>query len=65
MGYKLYQDKEYLYEEYVKRRRNAKDIAEEHGVTEMTIYNQLKKHDLLRLRGKGRVLGKRVVRGRQ
>lgn len=64
MTYKEYDDYDYLYEEYVTRRRMAKDIAEEHNVTEMTIWNHLKKYDLLKFRGKGRRLGSRkIVRG--
>lgn len=59
---KLYQDYDYLYQEYVIRKRNAKDIGEELDVTEMTVYNWLKKFDLLKLRGKGRKLGSRTVR---
>lgn len=62
MKLKVYADRDYLHNEYVKKRRNAKDIAEEHGCTEMTIYNHLKKHDLLRLRGKGRRLGARTIK---
>lgn len=61
MAYKEYDDYDYLHEEYVTRRRTAKDIAEEHGVTEMTIWNHLKKYDLLKFRGKGRRLGSRKV----
>lgn len=63
-SYKLYADRDYLYKEYVQRRRTAKDIANEHGVTEMTVYNWLKTHDLLKFRGKGRNLGNRVIRKR-
>lgn len=62
MGFKMYEDRDYLYQEYVVRKRKAKEIADDHGVTEMTIYNHLKKNDLLKFRGKGRTLGKRVIR---
>lgn len=61
MGFKLYRDRDFLYEQYVQKRRNAADIAADFGVTEMTIYNNLKEHDLLKYRGKGRNLGKRSV----
>lgn len=59
---KIYQDYDYLRNEYVMKKRSAKDIAEDNSVTEMTIWNYLKKFDLLKLRGKGRSLGKRTVR---
>ena len=62
MPFKVYQDYDWLYREYVTKKRNAKDIAEEVGVTEMTIYNHCKKFGLLKLRGKGRNLGSRTVR---
>lgn len=65
MVFKIYADRDYLYDQYVKRRRSCKDIAEEHGVTEMTVYNWCKEHDLLRYRGKGRTLGSRIIKGRQ
>lgn len=54
--YKIYTDPGYLYEQYVKKRRTAKEIAEDHNVTEVTIYNHLKKNDLLKFKGKGRNL---------
>lgn len=54
--FKRYKSEVYLYQEYVKKRRTAKDIAEDNGVTEMTIWNWLKKFDLLKYRGKGRKL---------
>lgn len=59
---KLYQDRDYLYSEYVIKRKSAKDIGKECGVTEMSIYNWLKKFDLLKFRGKGRTLGQRIVK---
>ena len=62
MPYKIYADRDYLYREYVTKRRNCKDIADEFGVTEMTIYNWCKTHDLLKYRGKGRNLGTRVIK---
>lgn len=65
MTFKLYDDYDYLYDQYVKRKKSCKQIADENGVTEMTIYNHCKKHDLLKYRGKGRNLGSRVIRGRQ
>lgn len=62
MTFKIYEDKSYLYEKYVLKRMTAKEIADENGVTEMTIYNHLKKNDLLKYKGKGRNLGKRVIK---
>lgn len=59
---KIYQDRDWLYREYVIKKKNAKEIAEIAGVTEMSIYNWLKKFDLLRYKGKGRNLGKRTVK---
>ncbi len=59
---KLYEDRDWLYEQYVVRGRTAKDIADEVGKTEMTVYNWLKKFDLLKYKGKGRQLGRRVVK---
>lgn len=59
---KIYENPDWLYEQYVVRGRTAKDIAEEVGRTEMTIYNWLAKYDLLRYKGKGRKLGKRVIK---
>jgi predicted transcriptional regulator len=60
---KLYHDPDYLKQEYVMQRKTAKEIADENGVTEMTIWNQLKKYDLLKFRGKGRKLApRRIVR---
>lgn len=59
---KLYEDRDWLYQQYVVKQRTAKDIADEVGRTEMTIYNWLLKYDLLKYRGKGRKLGKRVVK---
>lgn len=64
MAFKIYTDYDYLYREYVTKKRNCADIAKEHGVTEMTVYNWCKQHDLLKYRGKGRNLGTRVVRKR-
>lgn len=61
-GFKIYDDPDWLYKEYVTKRRSAKDMGEEQGVTEMTIWNHLKKHDILKFRGKGRNLGQRVIR---
>lgn len=59
---KIYEDRDWLFEQYVKQGRTAKDIADDVGVTEMTIYNWLKKFDLLRYKGKGRSLGRRVIK---
>lgn len=59
---KPYADKSFLYDRYVIRKMTAKQIAVEltnngYPVTEMTIYNHLKKHNLIR---NSRNLGKRV-----
>lgn len=62
MPFKLYEDIDWLRQEYVIKKRTAKQIAEVCSVTEMTIYNWLLKFDLLKLRGKGRKLGGRTVR---
>lgn len=62
MAFKPYADYDWLYREYVTKKRNAKDIGDELGVTEMTIYNHCKKFGFLKLRGKGRSLGSRTVR---
>lgn len=59
---KIYEDRDWLYEQYVRKGRTAKDIADDCNVTEMTIYNWLKKFDLLKFKGKGRTLGKRFVK---
>lgn len=59
---KLYENRDWLYEQYVLKNKTAKEIAEEVGRTEMTIYNWLLKFDLLRYKGKGRKLGKRVIK---
>lgn len=59
---KPYANYDVLYDLYVKKRKSAKDIGEEFGVTEMTVWNHLKKFDLLKFRGKGRTLGSRNVR---
>lgn len=60
--FKLYEDPDYLYDEYVKKRKTAAQIGKENDCTEMTIYNHLKKNDLLKYKGKGRTLGRRVVK---
>lgn len=54
--YKLYKDPDYLYAEYVKKRRTAKEIADDNNVTEVTIWNHLRDNDLLKYKGKGRNL---------
>lgn len=57
---KPYQDKNLLYELYVKKRMTMTDIQkyfeERYGskATAQTIYNHLKKYDLLKFRGKGK-----------
>lgn len=62
MGFKLYADRDYLYTEYVVKKRKCADIAKDNSVTEMTIYNWCKEHDLLKYRGKGRNLGSRIIK---
>ena len=57
---KPYHDKNLLYQLYVVKRMNIKDIAElfktnyNCASTPQTVYNWIKKHDLLKYRGKGR-----------
>jgi transposase len=65
MAFKIYTDYDYLYSEYVKKKRSCKEIADEHGVTEMTVYNWCQRHDLLKYRGKGRRLGSRTISKRR
>lgn len=66
MAMKPYQDKNLLYELYVKKRMTMTDIQkyfeERYGskVTAQTIYNHLKKYDLLKFRGKGKVSATRI-----
>lgn len=62
MAYKLYTDRDYLYEQYVKLKRTCKQIADDNNVSEMSVYNWCKRHDLLKYRGKGRNLGARVIK---
>lgn len=45
---KVYTSKIYLENEYKKKRRTPEDIAKQHGVTVQTIYNYLRKYNLLR-----------------
>lgn len=60
---KIYTDRAFLYEMYVKKRMNLKDIQEfllkkyNIQITTQAIYNHCKKHDLLKYRGKGKRLG--------
>lgn len=59
-----YQNREWLYEHYVKKRMNLSDIAARlkkgYGieVTPQAIYNWCKKYDLLKYRGKGRSISR-------
>jgi hypothetical protein len=61
-----YKDKGWLYDQYVKKRRNLTDICEilknsyNVEVTPQTVYNWCEKYDLLKYRGKGRNLKKHV-----
>jgi hypothetical protein len=59
---KLYEDPFWLHTQYVTKKKSAKEIADFCNVTEMTVWNWLKKFDLLKKRGKGRVLGARTVK---
>lgn len=60
---KIYTDRAFLYEMYVKKRMNLKDIVEildkkyDIHITTQAVYNHIKRHDLLKYRGKGRKLG--------
>lgn len=60
---KIYQDKNWLYEHYVRRRMNLKDICDlmeknyNTKISTQALYNWIKKYDLLKYRGKGRKLG--------
>jgi hypothetical protein len=63
--FKPWTDKQYLYDMYIVKRKTITEIAEDCKskgipVTEMTIFNNLKKHDLLR---NSRNLGSRSVGG--
>ena len=59
---KIYEDKNFLYEMYVKKRMNLTDICKildskyNIKITPQALYNHVKKHDLLKYRGKGRNL---------
>lgn len=59
-----YKDKGWLYDQYVKKRRNLSDICQilknsyNIDVTPQTVYNWCEKYDLLRYRGKGRKLSR-------
>ena len=60
---KIYENKAWLYEHYVQRRLNMKDMCEilldqyNIKISPQGLYNHIKKHDLLKYRGKGRRLG--------
>lgn len=62
MALEPYKDKTFLYEHYVTRRMNLTDIVKlieknyNITVSSQTIYNWVKKYDLLKYRGKGRNL---------
>lgn len=66
-----YKDKGWLYEHYVKKRRNLTDICQmletqyNLKVTPQTVYNWCEKYDLLKFRGKGRKLKKQMPKGAQ
>ena len=62
MALEPYKDKSFLYEHYVTKRMNLTDIVKlieknyNITVSSQTIYNWVKKYDLLKYRGKGRNL---------
>lgn len=62
MALEPYKDKSFLYQHYVSKRMNLTDIVKliekDYGiqVSAQTIYNWVKKYDLLKYRGKGRNL---------
>ncbi len=66
MAIKVYDNKQLLYGLYITKKMTIDDIAKymermyNVKVTSMTIWNMLKKHDLLKAAGKGRTLGKRT-----
>lgn len=47
-----YQNKEWLYEQYVTNRRSMRDIADQCGVSSMAIHNWLNRFDI-KTRGRG------------
>ena len=64
-AYKPWTDKAYLYKMYIEKRKTLAEIVVDckamgYSVTEMTIFNNLKKFELLR---NSRNLGKRSVGG--
>lgn len=68
---KQYEDRQFLYEMYVKKRLNLKDIqkilAESYmeKVSIQTLYNWVAKYDLLKFRGKGRNLKANMMGAKQ
>lgn len=67
-GIEIYKDRQWLYEMYVKKRMNLKDIVEilakQYNVKISTqgLYNWLEKYDLLKYRGKGKKKGANLQR---
>lgn len=67
-GIEIYKDRQWLYEMYVKKRMNLKDIvdilAKQYNVKISTqgLYNWLEKYDLLKYRGKGKKKGANLQR---
>lgn len=45
---KLYESKTWLHKRYVVERKNIKEMAEEAGVSHMTIQRALEKHGMIR-----------------
>ena len=66
MALEPYKQRDWLYFHYVQKRMNTGPIAEllkdKHNieVTPQTVYNWLKRFDLLKFRGKGRNLGAKM-----
>jgi transposase len=67
-GIEIYKDRQWLYEMYVKKRLNLKDIvdilAKQYNckISTQALYNWLEKYDLLKYRGKGKKRGANLQR---
>ena len=65
-----YKDRQWLYQHYVQKRMNLKDIQKvlkdsyNVSVTVQGLYNWVAKYDLLKYRGKGRNLKKQQMAGK-
>lgn len=68
MALEPYKDKTFLYQHYVTKRMNLTDIVKllekNYGIviSSQTLYNWVKKYDLLKFRGKGRNLSSTSMR---